>query len=294
MRAAPTLASLVDAYLHHDPVTQLAPSARAAERQLLLDIAGASSRFPSFPLDRHSLERHFDIWASGRSRTLVDRTRTLWRRFGTFLADQGLLSTDSDPPVAAQLLRSAASEDPRARKAWPARDVALVALLMVSGLRLSQAIAVNLGAVVGPRGHRRLELAITAPPVAVALGIELERLLGDYLAERAERFPHHALDDPTAPLFVHVDTGLRPTRQQMDHLLERISRRAGLDGPAPIALCGLQQPTVDRGSLRRLLGTIGPAHSPSSPAAEAAELAASRSRHPSAARRRAAPDTRSD
>ncbi len=276
------MASLVDAYLRNDTVTQMAAAARAAERQLLLDIAGPEDPPAAFPVDRHAFERAFEAWASGRSLPVVDRTRLLWRRFGNFLVEQGLVSADHAPPIAAQLLRSAATEDPRGRRAWPSRDLALVALLMVSGLQLSQAIAVNLGAIVGPRGHRRLELGGSAPPTAVALGSELERLVGDYLAERAERFPHHAINDPTAPLFVHADTGLRPTRAQMDHLLERISRRAGLDGPSPAGLLGFHQPTVDRNSLRRLLGTIEPSHH----ATEAAELAASRSRHPSAAMRR--------
>jgi integrase len=53
------------------------------------------------------------------------------------------------------LLRTAANPDPAAKasKRWPERDVALIATFSVTGIRLGEAIALNLNSITG-RGWR--------------------------------------------------------------------------------------------------------------------------------------------
>ncbi len=50
---------------------------------------------------------------------------------------------------------------------------------------------------------------------------------------RPDRFPRHRLDRRTTPLFVHTHTGQRITTRQIQYLLERIYREAGIRAQVP-------------------------------------------------------------
>jgi len=110
----------------------------------------------------------------------------------------------------------------------------LVATFLVTGIRLSEAVALNLGSLDGPRGARRL-VVIGKGNKARTVPIEetLEDLLLRYLAERRERFPGLRFDDLRLPLFVRTDSGTRFSRQQVEYLVDRLYRRAGIRARIP-------------------------------------------------------------
>ena len=58
--------------------------------------------------------------------------------------------------AATRLLTTAVTIDTAARHPWPARDLALVALFLVSGIREGEAVALGMVSIVGPAGARRL------------------------------------------------------------------------------------------------------------------------------------------
>nr|BFE72418.1 hypothetical protein GCM10020092_057190 [Actinoplanes digitatis] len=58
-----------------------------------------------------------------------------------------------------QLLQAVNQSDDRQRDPWPERDVAVVALALCAGLRLSELLALRAGSLLGRPGERRVEVA---------------------------------------------------------------------------------------------------------------------------------------
>src|SRR5919202_1407153 len=93
----------------------------------------------------------------------------------------------SDAP--ARLLATAATPDPGARQPWPERDVALVATLLVTGIRLGEALSLTTQSIDGPEGARRLRVVGKGGGArSVPVDEPLEQLLQDYLDSRRRRF----------------------------------------------------------------------------------------------------------
>lgn len=119
------------------------------------------------------------------------------------------------------------TRDDRARRQWPARDRAIVAVLAGVGLRASELCSLQVGdfllehtpllKVAGKGGKER------RVPVAVEVATALEA----YLAEQAARLGPPSL---TAPLFVRAN-GERMTRQGLNHHVRRWLLRAGVPKP---------------------------------------------------------------
>ena len=77
----------------------------------------------------------------------------------------------------------------RQRDPWPERDLAVLALALCAGLRLSELLALRVGSLAGRPGERRVEVAGKGGrPRAVPIEPELDRVLVDYLDSRARRF----------------------------------------------------------------------------------------------------------
>src|SRR4029453_19495609 len=58
-----------------------------------------------------------------------------------------------------QLLAAVHHRDERQRDPWPERDLAVLALALCAGLRLSELLALRTGSFVGRAGERRVEVA---------------------------------------------------------------------------------------------------------------------------------------
>lgn len=203
-------------------------------------------------LDKHALRAAFASWADDHAAASIRRAWSAWNGFFDHLVTEEVALTNPmgtiTPPrpsrgkpkaipgedVASLLLQTAATNDPTSRHPWPARDLALVATFLVTGVRLSEAIGLNLGSLDGPRGARRL-IVVGKGNKARTVPIEdsLEELVLRYLGERRERYTKLRFDDLRQPLFVRADTGTRFTRQQVEYLVDKLYRRAGIRSRIP-------------------------------------------------------------
>lgn len=204
-------------------------------------------------LTPRALRRGFGSWASDHSEGSLVRAWTVWNRFFGHLVDDEVIARNPMKSVpkpklpqtaprsirhdnpAALLMATAAAVDPRAKttKRWPERDVALVATFCVTGIRLSEAVSLNLDSITGPRGARRLQVTGKGKKDrAIPLQPGLESILDRYLATREDRHGPGALDDPTAALLVHYD-GTRLTPARIQYVIERLYKRAGIRSAVP-------------------------------------------------------------
>jgi site-specific recombinase XerD len=202
-------------------------------------------------LERRALLGAFSSWAGDHAASSVRRAHSSWSSFFDFLVAEG---TVAGSPMAGipkpkapstmprsirgrdtveRLLRAAAGSDPRGRNPWPGRDLALVATFCVTGVREAEAAGLDAGSIAGEPGALRMEVTGKGGKVRpIPVDPALERVIGEYLKERAARFPGHDLDHPATPLFVDV-RGRRLTVDQIRYIVERIYVRAGVRAHVP-------------------------------------------------------------
>ncbi len=127
-----------------------------------------------------------------------------------------------------------------ARNPWPSRDFAVISLLLVSGLRASEVIGLTLGSIQGPVGSRQISVHGKGDKFrTVPFDERMWPVLTAYLEERWRRFPP-AKDTgdpwtavpPTTVLWVS-DKGLPMNYSQLEYLVERAYRAAGINGHRP-------------------------------------------------------------
>ena len=108
--------------------------------------------------------------------------------------------------LAGRLLRAAATSE--ARSAWPSRDVAIVATLAQTGLRLAELTGLTLGSRTGGEGARQLTVVGKGRKArTIPVTDPLDLLLDAYLEDRRARFPDQAYGNHRTPLFVHPSSG---------------------------------------------------------------------------------------
>ncbi len=204
-------------------------------------------------LDARAMRRGFAAWASDHAEGSMVRAWGTWSRFFGYLVDDEAIERNpmkqvpkpklphSAPRairhenVAETLLGTAATPDPQAKrsKRWPERDVALVALYCVTGIRLAEGIALRLDSITGPTGARRLQVTGKGKKDrSIPIQPGLESVIDRYLDSRAQRHGDDALSNPNAPLLVHYD-GTALTRGRIQYVIERLYRRAGLRAAVP-------------------------------------------------------------
>ncbi|WP_432542123.1 tyrosine-type recombinase/integrase [Kineococcus sp. SYSU DK002] len=130
-----------------------------------------------------------------------------------------------------EILLGAVAAGRQARDPWPERDLAVVATLLVTGIRSSELVGLRVGDLAGTRGDQRIRVrgkgnVDRSLPVEPALGDLVEQ----YLASRSRRFPTTRGTRGTrldAPLFVDT-TGRQLSRHQLQYLVEQCYRAAGI------------------------------------------------------------------
>lgn len=252
--------ALVERFLHDFGTRKPSPNTIAAYRR---DLHGVSVRLAEAAgldvdhlelvhLTKPALRAAFASWATDHASASVRRAWSAWNAlFDSLVADdlvdgnpmaaitapksvRGRAKVIQGDDVIGRLLRTAAQRDERARHPWPARDLALAATFVVTGVRLSEAVDMDIGSLEGPAGARRIVVTGKGEKTrAIPIEPAYEQLLFRYLDERALRFPRHQLDHPGTPLFVRADDGERPSRQQVQYLIEKLYRRAALRGQVP-------------------------------------------------------------
>lgn len=260
LTSSSSLDDAVEAWLVHMGAAKPSPATLAAYRRdvegvagrlaILEDIGGyADLRLPH--LERSALRSAFSSWASDHAAASVRRAHSAWSSFFDFLVAEGVLEgnpmaaipkpkTPSSlprsiraPGAVSRIIRTAAERDPRARNPWPARDLAVIATFCLTGIREAEASGLNMGSLTGDHGNRRMEVkgkgGKTRP---IPVTATLDKVLDDYLRERAGLFPKEDLDHPSTPLFVDV-RARRLSVDQIRYLVEKIYVRAGIRAQVP-------------------------------------------------------------
>jgi integrase/recombinase XerD len=192
----------------------------------------------------------FAQFAENHAASSIARCWSTWNQFYGFLVSEELvpgnpmgavarpkLRRPSPKPLQGEdaperLLEAVAAGARPARWPWPERDLAFVATALLTGLRHSELIALNVGSIDGRAGERRIKvMGKGRKERTVPIEDPLERVIDAYLDTRRERFPGVKLG-PRAPLFVDR-RGDRLKRGGAHYLVERSYRAAGLANRVP-------------------------------------------------------------
>ncbi|CAA9214147.1 MAG: Phage integrase family protein [uncultured Corynebacteriales bacterium] len=201
-----------------------------------------------------ALREAFGVFAGTHAKTSIVRCWSTWNQFFTFLVGDGVLPGNPMPAVPRPrparaapkplrgedtpetLLRSAAAPRANARRPWPERDLAVLATLLLTGLRSAELLSLTVGSLTGLPGERRIHVvgkggAARSVPIEDALDTVIEA----YLGSRRARFPGRRVGD-RSPLFVDA-AGAPLRRGGLQYLVQTTMRAAGLaDRRSPGAL----------------------------------------------------------
>lgn len=261
-RPAAPLAPLVDAFFAARRPRKESPHTTAAYRRDLAAVAalaaaerGVEPADLTLPdLDRETLRGAFGTFADTHAAASVLRTWSAWNQFFTFCVADGYTTGNPMASVARprrpprqpkplrgedtpeQLLRFAAAGGAVAggrRHPWPERDVAVLALALVTGLRSAELLSLTVGALAGRPGERRVHVVGKggkSRSVPVEPGLEL--VLDAYLSSRRDRLPTERAARG-APMF--VDRSGAPLRRGgLQYLVRSAYREAGLHDRVPV------------------------------------------------------------
>ncbi len=268
MTGVPLFAELVDDFLDTLRAAKRSAHTLNGYRSDLYGVAGriVDSRSAAGPdrdrriaaltieeLDHRALRRGFGSWATDHAAGSIVRAWTVWNRFFTHLVDDERAARNPMRSVpkprlpkeaprsirhespAELLLATAAAVDPRSKltKRWPERDIALIATFCVTGIRLAEAVSLNLDSITGPPGARRMQVTGKGrKDRAIPVQQGLEAVLDRYLQTRVDRHGPEALEDPSSPLLVHYD-GTRLTPARIQYVVEQLYTRAGIRQAVP-------------------------------------------------------------
>ena len=196
------------------------------------------------------LRAAFARFARDRAPASVYRAWSSWNGFFGFLVADGVLagnpmSAVDKPRVAApspkplrgedtpeQLLEAMNRTDERQRHPWPERDLAVLALALCAGLRLSELLSLRVASLVGRPGERRVEVAGKGGrPRAVPVEPELDAVLARYLDSRRVRFGDRSVSGGSVLLVDRHGAPLK--RGGLQYLVESCYRRAGITDRVP-------------------------------------------------------------
>lgn len=196
------------------------------------------------------LRSAFGVFADSHAKSSVLRAWSTWNQFLTFLVAEdlvpgnpmGAVARPKTPPLVPKPLRgedtperllAAAAEGARkARDPWPERDVLVLALGLVAGLRSVEMRTLTLASVVGRSGERRLHvLGKGNRDRSVPIEPAMERVVDEYLASCRKRFPQGRFDRGSALL---RDRHGEPIgRGGLEYLVRSCFRWAGLHDRVP-------------------------------------------------------------
>ncbi|GAB3138134.1 tyrosine-type recombinase/integrase [Micromonospora sonneratiae] len=252
--------ALIEEFLTARATRKPSPHTLQAYRRDLLAIAQLIADDPTSPLPLASLpitaltiralRTAFAAYATPRAAASIYRAWSTWNGFFTFLVADGIavgnpMSAVDKPNVPVplpkplrgedtpeQLLTAVARDDHRQRHPWSERDLAVLALALCAGLRLSELLGLRVGSLAGRPGERRVEVVGKAGrPRVVPIEPEVDAVLGAYLDSRRRRFGARTVRRDS-PLF--VDRHGEPLRRGgLQYLVESCYQRAGITDRVP-------------------------------------------------------------
>lgn len=229
------------------------PHTTAAYRRDLAAVAAlvaeaSALTVDELPVDRftaRALRDAFGTYADTHAKASIGRCWSTWNQFLNFLVGEGALSGNAmaavsrpreskrapKPLIGEQtpetLLRSATVARTNARNPWPERDVAVLATLLVTGIRSNELLSLQCGSLSGRAGEQRLQVIGKGDkPRSVPVEDSLVALIDTYLATRKTRFPSWRRG-PRSPLFVDLH-GDPLRRGGLRYLVDTAMRQAGV------------------------------------------------------------------
>lgn len=215
---------------------------------------------PVTALNKHVLRAAYAAYGSGedrnpkkeRAKSTVHRRHQDWREFFDFLVIDGY--TEGSPMAAVRiakpdkrgalaldrweedsiprLLKSSENGDRKGRSPWPERDVAVVAVLLATGVRASEFCDMTIGSVQGKHPEYYVRVVGKGDKArTIPIEPEIDQTLGTYLESRKERFPKwkQKRSDPLWLGDKNEDGTKAMTRWQLDYILERSLAVAGIE-----------------------------------------------------------------
>ncbi|MFV2100846.1 tyrosine-type recombinase/integrase [Micromonospora sp. LOL_024] len=252
--------ALIEEFLTARATRKPSPHTQDAYRRDLTSVAVLAAQLatPALPLDHLCVEAlsprliraAFARFATDRAATSVGRAWSTWNGFFSFLVAEQVVPGNPMPAVGRpraplpqpkplrgeetpeHLLAAAARAEGRQRDPWPERDVAVLAVALCAGLRLSELLALRVGSLGGRPGERRMEVSGKGGrPRTVPVEPGLDAVLTGYLDSRARRFGSRKVR-PDSPLL--VDRRGEPLRRGgLQYLVESCFRRAGIGDRVP-------------------------------------------------------------
>jgi len=201
-------------------------------------------------VDARSLRAAFGAYADTHAKSSLARAWSTWNQFFTFCVSEGYVTGNpmgavdrprvperQPKPLGGEesperLLQALAQGARQARDPWPERDFAVIATLLLTGLRSAELLQLNVGDVSGRSGERRLRVrgkgdSARSVPVEPALHTVLET----YRVSREQRFPGQTVGE-RSPLFLDRK-GNRLRRGALQYLVRSCYRGAGLHDQVP-------------------------------------------------------------
>ncbi|PKV97312.1 site-specific recombinase XerD [Amycolatopsis echigonensis] len=196
------------------------------------------------------LRAAFGAFADNHAKSSVLRAWSTWNQFLTFCVSDGLLpgnpmgavARPKTPPLTPkplrgeetpeQLLTAAADGARRARDPWPERDVLVLALGLVAGLRAAEMRALTPRSVVGRDGELRLHVhGKGSRDRSIPVQPAMAKLIEDYQASCRRRFPRQRF--PASEPLLRDRAGNPIGRGALEYLVKSCYRWAGLHDRVP-------------------------------------------------------------
>jgi integrase/recombinase XerC len=222
------------------------------------DLAGITALLTDDPeqlevdeLTASALRTAFGAFADDHAKSSVLRAWSTWNQFLTFCVSDGLLAGNpmgavarpKTPPLSPKplrgedtperLLKSAADGDRRARDPWPERDLLVIALGLVAGLRSAEMRTLTADSLAGRPGEMRLHVhgkgsrdrSIPVEPI-------MERIIEAYADSCERRFPSRRITRSSKLLLNRAGEPIG--RGGLEYLVKSCYRWAGLHDRVPV------------------------------------------------------------
>lgn len=260
--SSPTVGQALEDWMTARAVLKPSVHTSAAYRRDIRMIAGllaADLQREGDPLDVvlisdltvRSLRAAFARFAADHEKSSIARAQSTWRGLCSFAVAEEWLTGDpmsglervhaprrepkplrGDAETAGDLLVFLGAEGRGGRNPWPERDIAVVATLLLTGLRSGEIRSLMCGDMFGGAGERRLRVRGKGDKErSVPLEPALERLLESYQQTRQSRFPDWK-PSPTSALFVDAANRVL-SRDQLRYLVSACFQAAGLGSSFP-------------------------------------------------------------
>jgi site-specific recombinase XerD len=201
-------------------------------------------------LTTSALRGAFGVFADGHARSSVSRAWSTWNQLLTFCVAEGWLAGNPMAGVARprptplspkplrgedtpeRLLSAVVAGGAGARDPWPERDLLVVALGLVAGLRSAEMRALTVGSLVGRRGEQRLHVSGKGSrDRSIPVEPAMSDVVGRYVQSCRVRFAGVRLG--RSVLLLRDRRGEPIGRGALEYLVASCYRRAGLHDRVP-------------------------------------------------------------